>query len=446
MARIVIVGGGSYTWGPLFVRDLAVAPELAGGTVVLHDVDAGALDLVYRLGQKLIRTGSLPFTVEKEPELDAALEGADAVILTITTGGLEAMRHDLEIPEQYGVYQTVGDTVGPGGLARALRNVPVVVELARRMERACPGAWLLNYTNPMTTLCRAVTRETGVPTAGLCHEYIGVRDKLAPLFGVSPAEIEVRLAGINHLAWIVDLWVRGEDALPRLRGMGEQGLADRWQVLGADEVMASMVDRGRIKARLLEVYGALPAAGDRHVAEFFPFFLTEAGGWGRRWGVERTPAGERAQWRAAAEGLVRAALGDGVDLAPFLQETSGEAASGIVAALSGAGAHHGPLNLPNTGQIANLPPGAVVETLGSVDAAGARALPAGDLPPGIQAVVARHVANQEMIVEAALNGDRRLALHALLNDPLVRDLDTAGPMLDEMLAANRRYLPRFFQE
>jgi alpha-galactosidase len=445
--KIVIVGGGSFAWGPKFIRDIVITPELAGSTLVLHDIDPIALDLVHALGQKIVQVAGAPFAIEQTPHLEEALAGAGFVILTITTGGLEAMRHDLEIPARYGVYQPVGDTVGPGGLARALRNIPVVVDIARRMEALCPDAWLLNYTNPMTTLCRAVTRETGIKTVGLCHELLGVRRKLQELWGVSASEIQATVAGINHLIWILDLRVRGEDAMPRLRELAEQVISTRGRVLGvADEKRSSLADRGMIKSRLLGVYGALPAAGDRHVAEFFPFFLTEAAEKGWRYGVRLTNVEERYEWRAEDEAFIRAALDDRVDLAPFLEQTSGEAANQIIAAVTAHGSYTGIMNLPNRGQIANLPPDVVVETFGVVDGTGAHGISIGALPPAIQAILARHVANQELIVEAALAGDRSLALQALLNDPLTRDLEAAEAMLEEMLIANKQYLPQFFSD
>jgi alpha-galactosidase/6-phospho-beta-glucosidase family protein len=443
--RIALIGGGSYAWGPLFVRDVVCTPELSGSTVVLHDIDPKALDLVYTLGCKMIRHGDRPFVLERTLHLDEALEGVGFVILTITTGGLEAMRHDLEIPERYGVYQSVGDTVGPGGLARALRNIPVVLDLARRMESICPDAWLLNYTNPMTTLCRAVTRETRIRTVGLCHEFLGVRHKLAQIWEVAESDIEAELAGINHLAWVLNLRVHGREAMPQLHELAERILATGGGVLGIEEDgRSSSIDRALIKARLLRVYGALPAAGDRHVAEFFPWFLTEAAGRGQQYGVVRTTVDERYEWRRDDERLLRSLLEEEVPLSRWLQHQSGEAANQIIAALCGHGCYRGPLNLPNEGQIHNLPSGAIVETLGVVEAAGARSFPVRDLPPGVQAVVARHVSNQEMIVEAALRGDRGLALQALFNDPLLQEVKGAEGMLDEMLEANRDCLPSFF--
>jgi alpha-galactosidase/6-phospho-beta-glucosidase family protein len=442
--RIALIGGGSYAWGALFVRDIVCTPELGGSTLVLHDIDPEPLDLVYTLGGKMLRHGDRPFVLKRTVDLDEALEGVDFVILTITTGGLEAMRHDLEIPERYGIYQSVGDTVGPGGLARALRNIPVVLDLAQRMERLCPDAWLLNYTNPMTTLCRAVTRETRIRAVGLCHEYLGVRHRLAQIWEVTETDIQAKLAGINHLAWILDLTVGGREGMPKLYDLAEQILASGG-VPGIEEAgRSSSIDRGLIKAHLLRIFGALPAAGDRHVAEFFPWFLTEAAGRGQKYGVVRTRVDERYQWRREDEHLNRSLLEDEAALGRWLQHQSGEAANQIIAALCGHGRYTGPLNLPNEGQIANLLPGVVVETLGVADAAGASGFPVGDLPPGVQAVVARHVLNQEMILDAALRGDRSLALQALLNDPLLGEVDGAEGMLDEMLAANRDYLPSFF--
>jgi alpha-galactosidase len=444
--KIVIIGGGSYAWGPLFIRDIVVTPALAGSTIVLHDINPKALDLVYALGEKILRFNASPFTLEKTRHLSEGLQGADFVILTITTGGLEAMRHDVEIPAKYGVLQPVGDTVGPGGLARALRNIPVVVDIARQMEALCPQAWLLNYTNPMTTLCRAVTRETSIKTVGLCHEFMRVRRVLQKLFDVRASDIQARVAGINHLVWILDFMVRGQDAMPRLRSLAEKILETRGRVIGLEDEASSLVDRAMVKSRLLQIFGALPAAGDRHVAEFFPFFLTEATQRGKKYGVELTSVDERYQWRARDEALIRALLSGEEDLATFMDGASGEAANNIISAVANHSSYTDIMNLPNQGQIANLPLDVVVETFGVVDATGARGISAGELPPAIHAIVSRHVANQEMIVESALRGEKNLALQALLNDPLIRDLDNAETMLDEMLMANREYLPRFFED
>jgi len=441
--RIVIIGGGSYKWGPLIVRDLIVTQWLHGSTIVLHDIDPQALDLVYAVGQKVVEENHLPYTLEKTLRLEQALRDADFVILTISTGGLEAMRHDLEIPERYGIYQAVGDTVGPGGVARALRNIPVVANIARKMEEICPNAWLLNYTNPMATLCRAITRTTKIKTIGLCHEFISVLKTLKAHFNVQDeSEIQAKVGGINHLSWILELKVRVKDVFPELQDFAKQALAARDKLESLD-FSRSTIDHNMVKARLFHIFGALPAAGDRHVADFFPYFLTEATDKGRQYGVMLTQIEERYQWQNESKSFVYAILNGDVDMKSFLQP-SNEPCAKVISAVANGKRYIGIMNLPNKGQIANLPAGVVVETFGIVDANGAHGIAIGELPPGIYNVINRHVINQEMIVEAALTGNRNLALQALLNDPLVREADSAEKMLDEMLIANKQHLPQFF--
>ncbi len=231
------------------------------------------------------------------------------MILTISTGGFDAMEADVELPKKYGIYQAVGDTVGPGGLSRALRNIPVVVKLARNMERYCPGAWLLNYTNPMTTLTRAVTSETGVPTIGLCHELYGTLGLMQRIFGLKDwtKEIAVRAAGINHLMWVTEMDINGEDGFRMLRDYlrNPKKYAEREKKAGRKLDLThaeTHIGSNRVKFELFKVFGALPAAGDRHVAEFFPHFLSEKTNRGADWGVHLTTVEQRRnQWRPGAK-------------------------------------------------------------------------------------------------------------------------------------------------
>src|SRR5258706_2039645 len=196
--RICIVGGGSYNWSPIVLGDIAAMKDLSG-TIVLHDIAPAPLEDIQRLGRKIMSAAEADFAVETTTDLADALRGAEFVIVTITTGGLEAMRQDLDIPRKYGIYQAVGDTVGPGGLSRALRNIPAMVEIARTIERVCPNAWLLNLTNPMTTLTRAVAKTTGLKVIGLCHELFGVRATMKEMFAASNDDMQMRVAGVNHL-------------------------------------------------------------------------------------------------------------------------------------------------------------------------------------------------------------------------------------------------------
>jgi alpha-galactosidase/6-phospho-beta-glucosidase family protein len=438
--KIVIIGGGSYQWGPTFLRDIFIHPQLQGSTIVLHDIDSEPLDLIYALGLKLRTLLGCDFALQKTLSLDEALINANFVILTISTGALEAMRADIEIPERFGIFHSVGDTVGPGGLSRALRNIPVIVSIAHRMETLCPEAWLLNYTNPMTTLTRAVNQQTSIKTIGLCHELIGVRHRLSNLFSVEPDRIKTIVAGINHLIWILSMTIDGIDAFPRLGEIAQDILIGR---LTTGQPQTSLSDHFRIKSRLFQIFGALPAAGDRHVAEFFPFFLTEASKRGNDWGVLQTTIKERYAWRQAAREKVENILTNSIDPTAYLEHPSEEAAAPIIAAISSGGQYLGIMNLPNRGQIANLPPDVIVETFGIVDSLGARGIASGRLSDGIHAIIAKHVENQEMIVRSALSGDKKLALQALVNDPMVYNLLNAEKMLDELLIANRLYLPQF---
>ncbi len=425
-ARIAIVGGGSFHWGPGLIRDFLVSPELQGSELVLHDVVREAAEANRAIGEQLREQAGADFSIEVVDERRAALRDADYVVVTIAVGGLEAWRLDMEIPDRHGVRQTIADTVGPGGLSRSLRHIPVLLAIARDMEEVCPGGWLINVTNPMTTLTRAIWRETGVRCIGLCHELFGCLRDLEAMLGVPQSEMHYRVAGINHCTWMTELSVRGEDGLELLR--------QHWREQG--------YPKDTVAPMLFEVFGALPVWKGRHLSEFFPHFLTPESGYGERYGFldqmvtvkDRYEARDRAhaRWLEMRQGKGLPGL-----------ERGGEPVAPVVIALAGGEPVTFPVNWPNLGQVSNLPLEAVVETPATVDVRGVTPHAMGALPAGVQAVLARHVANQELIVEAAVRGDRGLALQALVNDPLVRSLEAAWAMLDELLGAHARYLPQF---
>jgi len=445
MTKITIIGGGSYSWGPTFMRDIFGTPELQGSTIVLQDIAQDRVDLVYALGKKMIEDFNLEFHLEKTLSLDDALQGADFVILTITTGRLEAMRPDLEIPAKYGIKQSVGDTTGPGGLSRGLRNIPVVAEIGRKVMDICPNALFLNYTNPMSVLTRVLAMQ-GVKVVGLCHEWIGVREKLAAIFGTKPESITAKIAGVNHLIWVTDLYTDGERGFDKLPAITEKVLSGEIQV--DDDDTSVYVDRAKIKSTLFQLYGALPAAGDRHIAEFFPHFINESTNWGAEYDIRLTSIEDRQGMEMFAKMLIESALRGETDLKPFMEEISGEAANKIIRAITCGERYVGIMNLPNTGQIGNLRKDAVVETYGVIDALGANAVSFGNVPAGVQSILEHHVRQQEMTVEAAMSGSREVALQVLLNDPLSSRLTVqqARQMLDGLLEANKTYLPLFFEK
>jgi alpha-galactosidase len=319
-------------------------------------------------------------------------------------------------------------------LARGLRHIPFAVQLAREMEQLCPNAWLLNLTNPMTTICRAITRATSIRTIGLCHEVDGARANLAKLFDVPARAIEFAVAGINHLPTLLDFTVGGRAGAPLLQAwLAEHGAFARIDThTDRAPIYDVFWDRLAVKLTLFEQLGVLFGAGDRHVAEFFPNFLTEATGYGDRYGVMLTTIEQREELqRYRRDRVERFAAG-----APEQLQPSGEQLAGVMAALAGGPAGRFVVNVPNRGQIDNLSRDVTVECMAEIGPLGLQPLSIGALPHAAYAAIAPHVARQELIVEAALTGDRAPALAALASDPLVRDPASVAPMLDALLAAN----------
>ncbi|HEY2814988.1 MAG TPA: hypothetical protein VGJ03_16090 [Acidimicrobiales bacterium] len=429
--RVVIVGGGSRQWGPKLVTDLMTTPSLSDATIVLHDIDAPSLEPMTRYAAAVAHTVGANATVETTTDLGSALRGANFVVVTISTGGFTSMAHDLDVPRRYGIRQSVGDSVGPGGINRALRNVPVLVGVAREMERLCPDAWMLNITNPMTCLTRAVARETSIRVVGLCHEVVIMSWFIAVACGVPAEQIGFEITGVNHLPWITGLTIEGEDGFARL----ERALSERPDA-------KFFAPENVLKLALFERYGALAGAGDRHVAEFFPWALTEESGWGKAWGIHLTSIADRER----DEDGYRNALFDVADRgAEPPTWSSGEMVAPLIDSLVTGTRRELPVNLPNRGQAPYLPSDVVVETMGIVDGDGVRGRDEVVPPDACAEWIRRHVAVQELTVQAALTGNRADARAAMALDPLCGrvDLRSIEAMTDELLAATAAWLPQF---
>jgi alpha-galactosidase len=426
--KVTIIGGGSYSWGPTLLSDLALS-DVVAGQVCLMDIDPVAGERLCLLGRRYMAERGAPAQVTFTGSLAAALDGADYVIVSITTGGLDAMRGDLEIPERYGIYQAVGDTVGPGGIARALRNIPVLVSIAREMERRCPGAWLINVTNPMTTLCRAVTRATPVRTIGLCHELRSVQRRARALLGDDGLP-EWGVAGINHLPWVVGLTATA---------LADFGTRMRRAVFAATPEEDPFRDNFRVKLDLLERYGTFPAAGDRHVAEFFSSYLSDPGAARERYGVRLTTIRDRETHRTQS---VEAVLRQLDGRAPVTLRRSSEQAVPVIEALAGSGRGTFVINVPNQGQLPGIPRDAIVECMAAIDEGGIHLHDAPALSTAVRAWLHLHVAAQELVVEAALEGGDG-ALQALLLDPLSHRLrtDETRSLLRDLIDHNARFMP-----
>jgi alpha-galactosidase len=385
-----------------------------------------------------------------------ALEGADYVVVCISTGALESMALDIAIPEKYGIKQSVGDTVGPGGIARSLRNIPIMVDIARDMEAVCPDAWMLNLTNPMTTLTRCVLRETSIPAIGLCHEVQLATFVLSLLLECDMRKMHLEIGGVNHLPIITACEVDGKDGLAALAEMLEheddvrqEPIAFNFAELVGHEEMskggqwtkAQLLDLNKVKLEIFKRTGAFPGAGDRHLVEFFSGFLTEDSGWGQEWGVRLTDMAERERWQGRHIADFEAMLA-----APEISRMpSGEMVAGLIDSRLNDTPRDYPVNIANTGQVPDLPDGVVVESMCTVDASGVRGRDRAALPPVLADTVRRVSLSQELTVEAAVTGNRDRVVDAMMIDPLAGRIDyrELQQMADEMITATSKWLPQF---
>ena len=446
--QVTIVGGGSYQWGPELMADLFGTPALSGMHLVLEDIDPAPLPKMEALAHKLNDAMEAKATVASTTDLRAALEGADFVIVCISTGGFRSMAVDLDVPAAHGITQTVGDSVGPGGINRALRNIPVLVGIAKAMEECCPDAWLFNITNPMTTLTRAVTRETSIKTVGLCHEVGNFCMDLAIAHGLPGDAVAASVTGVNHFPVLTSLEVGGEDGFDALRALVDEvgGLASLAPYPGRPEADAfsklDFAQRHLFKLTLLDRWGTFPAAGDRHIAEFVPFALTAESGWGAAYNIDLSPISRREQHQAEYVADVDAWLAGTKDLQTW---QSGELPSPMIEAMLTGDPFEAPVNIPNAGQGVGLPPDVVLESICVIDGDGIRGRDRAALPSPYDEIVRRQVATQELTVEAAVRGDRTLAAEAFALDPLAGrgDLRAMEAMVDELLAGTAEWLPHF---
>jgi galacturan 1,4-alpha-galacturonidase len=430
------------------MADLFGTPSLAGMHLVLQDIDPAPLPKMEALAHKVSDALEAKATVATTTHLGEALDGADFVIVCISTGGFRSMAVDLDVPAAHGIIQTVGDTVGPGGVNRSLRNVPVLVGVGRAMEEHCPDAWLFNITNPMTCLTRAVCRETSIKTVGLCHEVGNFCMDLAIACGRPFEAVSASVTGVNHFPVLTSLEVDGRDGFDVLRELVDEvgGLESLAPEPGRREAekfsKRDFAERHLFKLTLLNRWGTFPAAGDRHIAEFVSFALTPESEWGARYNIALSPIAKREQHQAEYVADVDSWLAGTKDLQTW---QSGELPSPMIQAMLTGEPFVAPVNIPNAGQAPGLPRDAVLESMCVIDADGIRGRDVTVLPHPYDEIVRRHVATQELTVEAALAGDRGLAAEAFALDPLAGrgDLREMEAMVDQLLAGTAEWLPQF---
>jgi 6-phospho-beta-glucosidase len=416
--KVTVVGGGS-TYTPELVEGFVTrADRFPLDDLVLLDVDPERLEVVGGLAERMLAKAGYDGALTLTGDRDRALEDADFVVVQLRVGGQAARYLDETIPPRFGC---VGqETTGPGGFAKALRTVPVVLELAEETsKRGAPGAWFVDFTNPTGLVTQALLDE-GHRAIGLCNVAIGFQRRFAQAFGVEPERVELEHVGLNHLSWERAVLVDGVDRLPEI-------LSTRIDLL-ADET----------PAELIRALGAIPSYYLHY------YYLTDEVIERQR--TERTRAEEVMDIEAGLFELYR-----DPDLAekPELLERRGgafysEAAAQLITSLHEGTGDLQVVNVRNEGALPDLPDDAVVEILARIDRDGAHPIPVAPLPPEMLGLVEHVKAYERLAVRAATTGDRTIALKALMTNPLVRDYRTAVPLLEALLEANRQHLPRFF--
>jgi alpha-galactosidase len=441
--KIVLVGAGSAVFTSGLVADLIQAPDLGPWTLGLVDIDPEALDMADRLSHRMVGAKGADIDIEASVDRREVLGGADVVVTTIGVGGRRAWEIDVLIPRKYGIYQPVGDTVMPGGISRAMRMIPALVDIARDVASLCPSAWLFNYANPMTANCWAIRQVTGVPVVGLCHGTFHVLRQLAGYAGAPPKEITSLFAGLNHLTFIYDLRWRGQELWPAVRAR----LPREQPATGGPSSGTCGVTENPFSWSLYDAYGAYPSANDRHVVEFFPERFPQGNYYGKVLGTdvfsfEETIAhGDRAYADMRAQALGAAPLDERI-----FERSEGEHEQ-LVDILRCIWSDHRRVfaaNVPNGGAVPGLPQEAILELPIVTTATGLRPIQLFDLSNALKAVLARKLAATRLTVESALSGDRKLFVEALLADGAVCDPETAARLGEELLQAQRRHLPQFF--
>lgn len=442
MIQITFIGAGSLVFTRNLCNDILLAPALKDCEIVLMDIDPRRLEMARTIVQSMVDKRGSEVKVSATLDRREALNGTDYVITTFQQGGLDVYQLDIEIPLRYGVGQCVGDTLGPGGVFRALRTIPVLLDICSELDELAPDAMLLNYVNPMAANCWAIDVGSGRPHVGLCHSVQGTSEMLARWIDIPYDQVQFLCAGINHQAWFLDFRTRDEDLYPKI-----------WQAIREEGPRAE--EPARID--LMEYFGYFVTESSGHASEYVPYYrkseemierelvprfsdprnvwygLGKSGGH-LQYAIERWEKYLEEYEQITAD---RDSLGG---------ERSNEYGTYIIEAMEADQPIRVNGNVPNRGLIENLPDGCCVEVPCLVDANGIQPTRVGRLPPQLAAVNRTNVNVQELIVEAALSGNLDAVYHAVMLDPLtaaVCTLPQIHAMVAEMLAAQKDWLPQF---
>lgn len=451
--KVVLMGAGSgFTQG--LVSDMLRLGWQ--GEVALVDIEREALDAALAWVGKMIDACGADLKLSASTDRCDVLPDATVVISTIAVGGRDAWVQDVLIPRKYGIYQPVGDSVMPGGTSRSLRMILAMVDIANDVMRLAPDALFFNYANPMSTICRGVRKATGANMVGLCHGVIDMARQVARRLGTHLDQLKYTAVGMNHLTWFTEVKANGEDALPRLRALAAEKLGKGVDTENLGRYFAEAGDSQEDQElslgwpllwELTRLFGALPAPGDRHLVEFFPqLFGGEKGYYGKTPGVDCYSFERCVDGGEARYGEMKSHVLSGDPLREKVFEKTGgehEQVCDIIESIRTDAGLEFNANLPNRGQIPNLPKDAVVECPALAGKDGMQPRQTAPLSRAILGTLASRFEWAEVTVEAALEGSRDKLVQALLLDGAVTSIEMAYRLADDLLAAQKEYLPQF---
>ena len=436
MAKIVLIGAGSHVFSRRLISDVLSYPELRDSTITLMDIDKEPLGLITAFARKLVEQYRFKTQIESTTNRGEALEGADYVIVTIQVGGSRLREIDMEIAAKYGVSGAIGDTIGPSGVFYGSRHIPVILDICHDMEELCPDAWLINYTNPMAMICWAANDYTHIKIVGLCHSVQGTAVQLASYIGVPYDEMAYWVAGINHMAWFLELKWRGEDAYPLLREKFKD--PDIYSRPDAHWAGADIV-----RAEIYKAFGYFNTESSQHMAEYVPYFrkkkrpeLLKKFGLASFTGIFEELEKRR---REQDEEMKQQLSTD----QKFPISHSGEYGSIIIHSIETGIPSRINGNVKNNGLITNLLEGCCVEVPCLVDKKGISPCYVGDLPPQCAALNRTNINIQELAVKGIVEQDKTKIFQSILLDPLtsaILTIDETRRMVDKMFQAGAEYL------
>ena len=432
MPKIAMIGAGSLIFCKTLSADILATPALAGSEIALMAPTHRRLDKMHSFIKRMIRDNGVSASVTATTDRRKALKDADYVVIMIQVGGLDAYAIDYEIPMKYGVDQCIGDTAGPGGIFRALRHIPVLIDIASDMRELCPNALMLNYANPMAMCCWALGTVQGLKFVGLCHGVQTTMDLISGYVGVRKEEIDFLAAGINHMAWFLKLEKDGRDLYPSLRRKFEK---------------PSYYVNEKVRGEVMRHFGYFMTESTGHLSEYLPYFRKNRKALSL-YCDQPAFGGETGAYYHYSKVLAKKfEKTDPLSIeSTTLGPRSAEYCSHIMEAVTTGRVFRFNGNVRNDGYITNLPPGCCVEVPIYADRLGLHPTVVGSLPSQLAALNMTNILMQGLAVEAALRGDPELAMQAVALDPLtsaVLTLKEIRDMTADMLAAQKEWLPQF---